>query len=271
MTLINEDQINGEFQSLKLGVAPFATIGNLRFGPTGQIYIRDNADVFDLLVVSHSGPDPDFDDEILFANVFAVRNPAGNPAGVGQSANIKAGDVTEAEEIPGYINLIAGNGIDQGGDILLVAGNASESGVEGAGGVTILAGNGVDAGGAFGIFAGNASEDSTAGAGVEIGSGIGKGAPVSSIQFFTAGSEAGASDAQTSNLRGTMSDEVFTWDGVLKLTPRAFADLPATPEEGMMAWITDSDGDAWGDAVTGGGANKRGIVFNGTTWTVFAK
>lgn len=264
MPLINEDQIEDTFLYLKLGIAPFATTGALRLGPTGTISIRNNADDGNLTVLNHAGPvPPGYDDSISFADVFS----AWILAGVGQSAHIVASN----DVIGGHISLLGGDGETEGGDILLDAGNASESGPEGGGSVTILGGHGVDAGGVIGVFAGDASADSTAGAGIEIGSGIGKGEPVSSIQFLTAGSQAVASAAQTSNLRGTMADDVFTWDGVFKLTPRAFADLPATPTEGMMAWVNDSNTATWGATVAAGGANKVLVVYNGTDWTVAAK
>lgn len=57
----------------------------------------------------------------------------------------------------------------------------------------------------------------------------------------------------------------------LKLTPIAFASLPASPEEGMMAWVNDSNTATWGANVAGGGANKVLAVYNGTNWTVAGK
>lgn len=58
---------------------------------------------------------------------------------------------------------------------------------------------------------------------------------------------------------------------VLKLAPQAFASLPASPEEGDMAWVNDSNTATWGDTVAGGGANKVLVVYNGTNWTVAGK
>lgn len=262
MPLINEDQIDAEFQIIKLGVPPFATVGTVRLGDISTIHIRNGAEDDNLLVFSRSGPDVDYDDRLVFGSLFMALKLAG----VGHSALIEA----EAHDIGGYIKLVAGNGAGQGGDILLNAGNATDVGAEGGGEVALNGGNGVDAGGPISLAAGTASADSTAGGGVDIASGIGKGVPVSSIEFFTAGSEAVASDVQAVNLRGTMADEVFTWDGVLKLTPRAFADLPAAPTEGMMAWVNDSSTATWGATVAGGGANKVLAVFNGTVWTCAA-
>lgn len=56
--------------------------------------------------------------------------------------------------------------------------------------------------------------------------------------------------------------------GALRLTPVAFASLPGTPTEGMVAWINDSDTVVWGATITGGDTNKVLAVYNGTNWTV---
>lgn len=67
-----------------------------------------------------------------------------------------------------------------------------------------------------------------------------------------------------------LNDQVNISD-VLKLTPKAFAALPASPAEGMMAWVNDSNTATWGATIADGGANKVLAVFNGTVWTVAGK
>lgn len=54
----------------------------------------------------------------------------------------------------------------------------------------------------------------------------------------------------------------------VKLTPVAFASLPASPAEGMMAWVTDSNTATWGATIAGGGANKVLAAYDGTNWKV---
>ncbi len=52
------------------------------------------------------------------------------------------------------------------------------------------------------------------------------------------------------------------------------ATLPGTPSAGMTAYVTDGTaGLAWGDTVTGGGAETTNYLvwFNGTNWTVVGK
>lgn len=58
--------------------------------------------------------------------------------------------------------------------------------------------------------------------------------------------------------------------GDLFIAPKAFADLPATPAEGMIAAITDSSTATWGATIAGGGANNVLAYYNGSNWTVFA-
>lgn len=58
---------------------------------------------------------------------------------------------------------------------------------------------------------------------------------------------------------------------VIKLTPTAFAALPASPSEGMMAWVNDSNTAVWGATIAGGGTDKVLAVYNGTNWTVAGK
>lgn len=60
-------------------------------------------------------------------------------------------------------------------------------------------------------------------------------------------------------------------NSVAKLAPLAFASLPASPAEGMMAWVNDSNTAVWGATIAGGGTDKVLAVFNGTVWTVAGK
>lgn len=59
--------------------------------------------------------------------------------------------------------------------------------------------------------------------------------------------------------------------GNVPLTPVAFAALPASPSEGMIAAVTDSNTATWGDTVAGGGANNVLAFYNGANWTVAGK
>lgn len=68
----------------------------------------------------------------------------------------------------------------------------------------------------------------------------------------------------------------LTLDGLMstvtaRLTPVAFAALPASPAEGMMAWVNDSNTVVWGATVAAGGTDKVLAVYNGTNWTVAGK
>lgn len=81
----------------------------------------------------------------------------------------------------------------------------------------------------------------------------------------------------------------FTLDGTIRFRNRAFtqdgqiagasvrgnavtfANLPAAPVEGMVAWVTDSTVNTWGTVIAGGGANHVLACFNGTAWTVAGK
>lgn len=60
-------------------------------------------------------------------------------------------------------------------------------------------------------------------------------------------------------------------NSVAKLAPLAFAALPASPAEGMMAWVNDSNTAVWGATVAAGGTDKVLVVYNGTNWTVAGK
>jgi hypothetical protein len=47
-----------------------------------------------------------------------------------------------------------------------------------------------------------------------------------------------------------------------------FRSLPANPQTGQLAAISDSTTAAWGGVIAGGGANTVLAWFNGTNWTV---
>lgn len=69
----------------------------------------------------------------------------------------------------------------------------------------------------------------------------------------------------------TLSAPYIKINSVPKLNPLTFATLPASPEFGMIACISDSDTDEWGEVVTGGGAIPGLVFYNGTNWTFYAK
>jgi hypothetical protein len=56
----------------------------------------------------------------------------------------------------------------------------------------------------------------------------------------------------------------------MRLTPKAFASLPGSPNWGSLACINDSDTDVWGATITGGGALTVLAFYHGS-WTVFGK
>lgn len=81
------------------------------------------------------------------------------------------------------------------------------------------------------------------------------------------------------NTNGTDPDTTFfqvfggvaTIQQAYRLTPLAFAALPASPAEGMMAWVNDSNTAVWGATVAAGGTDKVLVVYNGVSWTVAGK
>lgn len=54
-------------------------------------------------------------------------------------------------------------------------------------------------------------------------------------------------------------------------TAVAYASLPASPVEGMLVGVTDSNTATWGATIAGGGSNHVLAYYNGTNWTVAAK
>ena len=50
-----------------------------------------------------------------------------------------------------------------------------------------------------------------------------------------------------------------------------FAQLPASPQTGMLCCITDSTVNTWGGVVAGGGTNKVLAWYNGTSWKVIGQ
>ena len=50
-----------------------------------------------------------------------------------------------------------------------------------------------------------------------------------------------------------------------------FANVPATPIEGMLVAVTDSTTAIWGATITGSGANHVLAYYNGSAWTVAGK
>jgi hypothetical protein len=54
--------------------------------------------------------------------------------------------------------------------------------------------------------------------------------------------------------------------------PLTFAKLPASPETGEIAYITDAGQNTVGSAVTSGGSTNKVLAwYNGTQWTCFGK
>jgi hypothetical protein len=57
---------------------------------------------------------------------------------------------------------------------------------------------------------------------------------------------------------------------VAPLPPLTYATLPASPDAGTIAYITDATVVTWGQAVTNGSGSSKVLVwYNGTNWTVF--
>lgn len=86
-------------------------------------------------------------------------------------------------------------------------------------------------------------------------------------------------DALVSTQR-QMAQAVFALADHLKnstgiaITPVTFAQLPASPQVGWIACVTDgqvSGATQWGNVVTGGGIEDLLIWYNGTSWTVIGK
>lgn len=54
-------------------------------------------------------------------------------------------------------------------------------------------------------------------------------------------------------------------------TEKLFSDLPTSPAVGSVANISDSDTEAWGDPINGGGDKHVEGRWNGSSWTVTAR
>jgi hypothetical protein len=54
-------------------------------------------------------------------------------------------------------------------------------------------------------------------------------------------------------------------------TSVTFANLPPSPQTGMVACVSDSTVNTWGSTIVGGGTMKVLAFYNGTTWTVAGK
>jgi len=68
---------------------------------------------------------------------------------------------------------------------------------------------------------------------------------------------------------GALADHI---DGAIgyQLAPVTFADLPPDPLPGMVACISDSNVNAWGEVITGGGPYTVEAFYDGTNWVVAA-
>ena len=71
-------------------------------------------------------------------------------------------------------------------------------------------------------------------------------------------------------LAGTLTTGSGGGVGVIQPSAGTFASLPASPSQGAIAAITNSNTNTWGATIAGGGAFKVMGYFNGTVWTVFA-
>lgn len=81
---------------------------------------------------------------------------------------------------------------------------------------------------------------------------------------------------------GVLSSWLFLWLDRLRLAINGvdtrvqttvavtFANLPASPAEGALAIVSDSNTAVWGATIAGGGANRALAYYNGTNWTVAA-
>jgi hypothetical protein len=58
---------------------------------------------------------------------------------------------------------------------------------------------------------------------------------------------------------------------VLSVRVSPFSSLPASPAEGMLAGVSDSNTNVWGATIAGGGSNHVLAYFDGTNWTVAGK
>lgn len=74
--------------------------------------------------------------------------------------------------------------------------------------------------------------------------------------------------SEDSNLNYNTTTDVLSLGNTLKLTGVTFANRPATPAAGMIAYFTDSTTTTWGATISGTGANKVIGWYNGTNWTV---
>lgn len=68
----------------------------------------------------------------------------------------------------------------------------------------------------------------------------------------------------------TLTDGILLVHKIIQIEGLDFASLP-TGVNGMIARVTDSNTNTWGDVISGGGSNNVLAFFNGTDWTVFAK
>lgn len=102
-----------------------------------------------------------------------------------------------------------------------------------------------------------------------------QGGTVTSVSVTTANGVSGSVATATTTPAITLTLGDITPDSVatesVAMTGVAFADLPAVPAAGMIAYVTDSDTVVWGATITGGDTNKVMAWYNGTNWTVFGK
>lgn len=69
-------------------------------------------------------------------------------------------------------------------------------------------------------------------------------------------------------IAGVLTNLTYVALPTVSLVAVAFASLPGSPSQGMLAAVTDSNTATWGAVIAAGGANKVLAYYNGTNWTV---
>ena len=61
---------------------------------------------------------------------------------------------------------------------------------------------------------------------------------------------------------------ILSLQGVIQVHVDVFANLPGSPDEGMLHGVSDSSTAVWGATIAGSGANHVLAYYDGTNWTV---
>lgn len=204
-----------------------------------------------------------------------VAATANQGASIALTASDGFAEVTDGAQIGGDIiiqsgNAATGDGVDpaEGGAVNIQTGSGVNGGASGA--IILTSGSVIAATGLFSVdtggtaqIAATASNDTInigdpAGGGNLFGLRVVGGATQSLVLGDTGGA----------NLSLDVTTSTATLSATLALTPVAFASLPASPVEGMIAWVTDSNTATFRATIAGGGANKVLAIYDGTNWTV---